>query len=291
MPPTDFTSDQSYLASYTLPPLRFEAQEDLDLILEPLWHALHAREYARADAYGQFAMQDVPHLEQSVRAGLFAGVSAAQVRMGRAATAERLAERSLEEHPKQWIAHRILLELMIQRRNYAEAIEYLMRLPDVKTAATWDEALATYDRGTAPAAWAWRLAAWERVKELLNGAYPGGLSTMPEPLLEDYFRLALYRNEPGDAAAAATLLMQKRSVESTDTLLQTLVQQGWTEAALPLYRHAFTEMPRSALLRRRLVALCLKEGAIEEARRLASPAPLPVSIPHAKKRQGQINPN
>jgi hypothetical protein len=60
-------------------------------------------------------------------------------------------------------------------------------------------------------------------------------------------------------------------------LLQTLVQQGWTEYALPLYRTAYAAEPRNQLLRRRLVALCIREGAIEEARALAKPGALDLS--------------
>jgi hypothetical protein len=97
---------------------------------------------------------------------------------------------------------------------------------------------------------------------------------MPIPLMEDWFRLALYRGRPEDAAAVAALLIERTTVESADALLQTIVQNGWTKEALPLYRTAFANAPKSQLLRRRLVALCIREGQLDEARQLTQPGAL-----------------
>jgi hypothetical protein len=101
-----------------------------------------------------------------------------------------------------------------------------------------------------------------------------GGKTMQKPLQQEWFRLALYRNEPDDAAEAAGLLVTPSALDFTDALLQTLVQQGWTHHALPLYRTIFDKDPRNQLVRRRLVALCIKEGELDEARRLTAPGAL-----------------
>jgi len=283
-PSVDFASEIPYLATYTLPGYRFEPTDDLDLILEPLWHALRAKEYARAEAYGQFARNDAPLLSEAVRAGLLSGLALTELRLGRFATAKRLADESLREFPAQHLAHRVLLERLVLLKDYQSAIAHASSIGPVITPTSWDEPLTKSDLQIASAAWAWRLSDWDRVKAILDAAYASGLETMPEPILQDYFRLALYRDQPDDAAATAMVLIRKRSVETTDAILQTLVQQGWTEQALPLYRHAYTEAPESALLRRRLVALCLKEGAIDEARSLARPSALSINTPQRHAR-------
>ena len=60
-------------------------------------------------------------------------------------------------------------------------------------------------------------------------------------------------------------------------LLQALVQQGWNEEALPLYRTVFKRTP-DPLLRRRLVGLCIRTGALDEARRLSTHGPLKINV-------------
>ena len=87
---------------------------------------------------------------------------------------------------------------------------------------------------------------------------------------------------PEDAAEAAHELVNVGALEFTDAVLQTLVQQGWGEQALPLYRTMFSEDPRNQLLRRRLVALCIKQGKITEARAFAEPGALDLSAGHYK---------
>lgn len=288
-PSVDLASDVPYLATYTLPGFTFEASDDFDLVLEPLWHALQAKEYARAEAYGQFARNDAPVLERSVRAGLFAGLALTELRMGRLATAKRMAEESLQELPAQHLAHHVLLERLVALKDYEGAIQHASKVQPVATPMKWDEPLTQLDLRIATAGWAWRLSDWDSVKNILDTAFPAGIESMPEHILQDNFRLALYRDRPDDAAATAMVLIRKRSVETTDTILQILVQQGWTEQALPLYRHAFTVAPDSALLRRRLVALCLKEGAVDEARNLARPSALAVTIPNRGKSSVRIS--
>jgi thioredoxin-like negative regulator of GroEL len=100
------------------------------------------------------------------------------------------------------------------------------------------------------------------------------METMPEEIREDWFRLSLYRSMPEEASRAAASLIHLRSVDTADELLQTIVQGGWTNHALPLYREIHRAQPRNELVRRRMVALCIKEGQLDEARRIASAAPL-----------------
>ncbi|NNE34998.1 MAG: tetratricopeptide repeat protein [Rhodothermales bacterium] len=97
---------------------------------------------------------------------------------------------------------------------------------------------------------------------------------MPAPIQEDWFRLSLYRDRPEDAVAVASVLIEEKSIPLADELLQTIVQNGWTKEALPLYRSAYKRAPESQLLRRRLVALCIREGALDEARTLTKPGAL-----------------
>lgn len=101
---------------------------------------------------------------------------------------------------------------------------------------------------------------------------------MPEDLIADWFRLAFYRDNPLDAAQAAGAILSRCTVDELDDLLNAMVQNGWTSEALPLYRTAFTIHDDSELLRRRLVGLCIREGALDEARKLASSGALTIAV-------------
>ena len=128
-PPADLINSDPYLASYELPRLTFGEREDEDLILEPLWHALRSREYRRAQAYGHFALKDVPTgADPSTHAALYVGVAVAELRLRNTQVARRMALSALETFPVQWAGHRVLLDTLIARKEYRQAIEHASSL-------------------------------------------------------------------------------------------------------------------------------------------------------------------
>jgi len=264
---------QSYLAGHRLPPLSFSTALKLPASLSPSWEACNGRDYrlAISRAQRQLSNGQIPADEH---AALLVVCASAELRLGGTARAKTLAGRSIDIYPRQWSAHRILLSILNLQQAYQGAYQHLINLPMPGPVPVWDEPLARVDQYVALASWSWMMGQWEDVAEHLLTAYPAGIASMPIPLMEDWFRLALYRGRPEDAAAVAALLIERTSVESADALLQTIVQNGWTKEALPLYRTAFANAPKSQLLRRRLVALCIREGKIDEARQLTQPGAL-----------------
>jgi len=207
-------------------------------------------------------------------AALKVGLAAAEWSLGSVQNARRHAGHALDLFPAQWSSHRILLASHCSKRAFKAAYLHLENLESTGPVPTWDEPVSLVEREVALAAWSWMLGEWEKVAMHLQAAYPAGISIMPAQLQEDWLRLSLYRDKPDDAAAAAALLIETRPADLTDELLQTIVQNGWTKQALPLYRRAFKSEPGNPLLRRRLVALCIREGEIEEARLLTKPGAL-----------------
>ncbi|MEX0747389.1 MAG: tetratricopeptide repeat protein, partial [Rhodothermales bacterium] len=143
---------------------------------------------------------------------------------------------------------------------------------------TWDEPLSDTDQHILRAACAWMTRDWDSAAELITNAYPKGVKSMPSFLQEDWLRLALYRERPDDAAEAARNLIAGSTPERADILLQTLVQQGWHKEALALYRAVYNMKPESELLRRRMVGLCIREGELQEARRLMEQGALRLAV-------------
>ncbi len=261
---------EAYLAEYRIPKLTFAATDLEFSSLEPVWNALRKGAHQTARDLARDAMEEKRLFNAEERAALKLGLAVAELRSGAIDTAKRLAGRSLDLHPNQYAAHRILLSIQTMRKGFAAAYLQLANLPLPAGTPSWDEALTFIDVQLALASWAWQLGEWDQVADHLIFAYPDGLEEMPSEIREDWFRLSLYRGHPDDAAAAAALLIDQRPVENADELLQTIVQRGWTKEALPLYRTAYARQPKSELLRRRLVALCIREGELEEASALTS---------------------
>lgn len=207
------------------------------------------------------------------RAALFAACAFAELSTGATDMAKRHAGKSIDLYPSQWLGHRVLLAVLAGNHDFKGAYMHLASRR-LRPVAAWDEALPKVDKHTALGAWSWMLGDWDLVAKHLNKAYPDGISTMPEPIQEDWFRLSLYRDKPEDAVAVASVLIEEKSIPLADELLQTIVMNGWTKEALPLYRNAYKRCPDSQLLRRRLVALCIREGALDEARTLTKPGAL-----------------
>ena len=197
---------------------------------------------------------------------------------GKSVNALKMVKKALQLRPDQWMANRIYIDILMAKQEFEQAYEVVMSLKKLPPPASWDQELPQEEIDLCAASCAWRLKQWDLVAEHLDAAFPQGTKSMPRGLQEDWFRLALYRHKPEDAADAAALLVSSNSLEFTDAILQTLVQRGWTNHALPLYKHIFEQAPRNQLLRRRLVALCIKEGELEEARRLAKPGALDLNL-------------
>ena len=208
------------------------------------------------------------NMADAEKAELKTGLAVSMWQAGKSEQAIKLADQSLDIFPNQWIAHCIKIDVMMARHKYEEAYAYLMGIKVSGRPVSWDHALTKQEIHRCAASCKWRLKAWEDVEKHLKIAYPKGVKSMPTGLQEDWFRLALYRHNPDNAAEAAALLAGSNTLEFTDALLQTLVQQGWSGKALPIYRRVYAKQPRNELLRRRLVALCIREGEIEEARKL-----------------------
>ena len=217
-------------------------------------------------------------LPEQDAAEIKAELAISMLQAGKNDNALKLANQSLSHYANQWAAHRVKIEIMMARQQYEETYEYISSIKVSGKTPAWDTLLTTEELHLCAASCQWRMKAWDKVIEHLQIAFPKGVKSMPRALQEDWFRLALYRHEADDAAEAASALVSNSALEFTDALLQTLVQQGWTEKALPLYRNMFTKSPKNELLRRRLVALCIREGEIEEARKLTEPGALNLNL-------------
>lgn len=263
----------AYLAIHQLPSLTFTGKNLRFRSLRPIWRAMQAENPHQAIRLTQEELDKRTRISDEERAALYIGLAAADFATGACETAKKLAGKSLDLFPDQWSAHRIMLQVMGASHDYQAAYLQLSNIHQ-GPGPTWDEQLSKEDYHTALAGWAWRLGEWEQVARHLLLGFPYGIETMPEQIQEDWFRLALYRDRPEDAVAVATILIKQRPVSASDELLQTFVKNGWTAEALPLYRTAFHREPESQLLRRRLVALCIKEGELDEARKLTAPGAL-----------------
>lgn len=267
------STNQAYLAGYRIPALSFNKSKLKYKSLKSIWQMLDEGDTlgAKREVLSNFASRNRMHLEE--RSALMVALASAELEMGALDSARRFAGRALDYYPDQWSANRILLSILSSKQEFKSAYMQLTEL-DPGPVPIWDQPLSKEAKHTTLASFSWLLGDWEDVARHLKRAYPKGVSTMPELIQEDWFRLALYRGRPEDAVAVASVLIAERPVDSADEILQTFVQNGWIKEALPLYRAAFESSPNSQLLRRRLVALCIKEGALEEARQLTKPGAL-----------------
>lgn len=265
---------ESYMSSYRLPELSFDNQDLPYSSLKTVWEALNENRTSEARTTAQEATQERRIFPPEERAALYASQAAAELELGATDTAKRLAGKSLDLFPNQYMAHRILLTVHVIRKDFTAAYLHLANLPLPNKASRWDCVLNYQDIQTALAAWAWQLGEWDQVADHLMMAFPGGLTEMPAAIREDWFKLSLYRGLADDAAAAAASIVPSISEHEADDILQTIVQSGWTGHALPIYQQMYADNQDSELLRRRVVALCIKEGQMEEARKLAMSAPL-----------------
>jgi hypothetical protein len=260
----------TFFGRYQFPLPRFETENMPWPEFVPIWQALSAGDYRDAVEQVAVALNTSDERTDEQVAALRLAQAAGEMLAGDLTRARRHAGRSLDLYPRQYSANRILLSIQTARKSYAAAYHQLLNLSVPRKSPKWDDPLSTLEIQTALAAWSWQLGEWDNVANHLSKAYPKGLVEMPPEIREEWFRLSLYRGHPEDAAAAAALIIREEPVESADQLLQTIVQSGWTKEALPLYRDAYAKEPKSELLRRRLVALCIREGELDEARALAT---------------------
>ena len=266
-------SNQAYLAGYRLPTLAFSNEKLKYKSLKSIWKMLRSGDApgAKRQILSQMGTRNRMHHEE--RSALLVGLAAAEYSVGAIDSARRFAGRALDYYPDQWSANRVLLNIQSSKQQFKSAYMHLSEM-DPGPVPIWDEPMSKQLRHTTLASFSWLLGEWDEVARHLKTAFPKGVATMPQEIQEDWFRLALYRGRPEDAVAVAAELIVERPVDSADEILQTLVQNGWFKEALPLYRSAYENSPNSQLLRRRLVALCIREGALEEARLLTKPGAL-----------------
>lgn len=261
---------EAFFAGYRFPDLTFDASDLPFEGLESIWQALRIKDHIIAKELVISALANQDNLKNEELAAIKLALAAAELQAGDLKTAKRQAGRSLDLFPKQFAANRILLSILARRKGFTAAYHQLLNLSLPKKSPSWDEPLTFCEVQTALASWAWQLGEWDHAAEHLTRAFPDGLEKMPLEIREEWFRLSLYRGHPEDAAAAAAFIIKQIPIESTDELLQTIVRSGWTKEALPLYRDAFAKHSNSELLRRRLVALCIREGELDEARALTT---------------------
>ena len=243
-------------------------------VIKTIWASIHSDEAVINIRTIRSVLEYDSTLTKNDSAALHMALAASYCKVGDHINAQRQIDKSLALEPRQWAAHRVHIDLLMSHQSWETARALLEELTLPSKLRAWDMRLPQSEIHTCLAACCWHIKEWDEVRRHLDIAHPQGLKTMQPSLREDWFRLALYRHKPADAAEAAASLMNPNALEFTDAILQTLVQQGWTGEALPLYRSVFEKVPKNPLLRRRLVALCIKEGEIEEARQLAIPGAL-----------------
>ncbi len=259
----------SFLENFCLPLPAFERTDQLGEQLRALWEAVRRQESRRVltRAASLLALPEMAVPE--TRAALLNAMGAARMQLRHYEAAERMLRLSLAALPDQWMATRLLARLCEVQRRYEPAYALLKQLQERPAGAAWDEPLDEMSWHLGMAALAWRLRRWKAVGTHVRAAFPK-VTEMPPALQADLLRLAFYRERPAEALTMARHLLERQPDEQAiDTLLQTFVQQGWKQEACMLYRQAYQRYPESERFRRRLVALCLQTGAVEEARRLA----------------------
>ena len=266
-------SAQAFLANYRLPHRTFAQKDPNFPVIGPIWDAMNEGDYRIAAGLVTAELEGQRLFSAEEKTAMMVALANAELLMGKTDRAKKTAGKTLDLFPNQWSGHRILIHVLHLKQAYKAAYLHLRKL-EPGPVPLWDCPIGTTERHTVMAAWSWLLGEWERVSTHLKKAYPDGIDSMPAEIQEDWFRLSLYRGRPQDAVAVASLLIEQRPVDLADELLQTFVQNGWTKEALPLYRAAYESAPQSQLLRRRLVALCIREGELEEARDLTRPGAL-----------------
>lgn len=269
--------DDSFLAGYKPPPLSFRDHGQHPDVIRPIWSALRGRKIRVALRRG-YATLRKESLTDDIRAALLGALASAEWDNGVTIEARQMAQESLALLPRQWLAWRVLLTAAISGKEFALASRLLETHDAPKTPAAWDEELDETERHLIRATCAWMTKDWDATASQLEQAYPKGVKTMPTFLQEDWFRLAFYRERPEDAAAAAVQLISEHNIETADVLLQALVRQGWHRQALDLYRTIFDQDPGNELLRRRVVGLYIREGEVDEARRLMEQGALRMAV-------------
>jgi hypothetical protein len=270
-------SDQGYLSTLSISPPAFTKVSAAPPLLQVLWAHLAAGETRAAQLASRELLRRKTLTDRETLAALLNAAAATELQTGNPEECHRLAKRSAGVFPDQWMAHGLRIAAFATAPG-SRAFRYIasVQLPD--GAAGWDEVPSPVEHKVTAAALAWRSGLWDDVARSLDAAYPAGVATMPSELKSDVFRLAFYRNQPQLATAAARSMLTSSPVDQLDMLLNAMVQNGWTAEALPLYREAFERNETSQLLRRRLVGLCIKQGELDEARKLASSGALNIVV-------------
>lgn len=268
----------NFLAELRVALPTFQHPDRAPFFLEGVWKLLRARNFQLALQEGRRLIRENAGRSATERAALYAAAAVAAYRCAYHDEAESLAQDSLSHQPGQWSATAVRIAVFEARQQLNEALDLAARFNPSAAAPSWDEIPSREDLHLLVAAFAWRAQAWDKVADRAARAYPEGVESMPPALQQDWFRLAFYRNTPSEAAAAARAVAPTCAAEDLDEMLNAMVQHGWVDMALPLYREAFNRHEDSQLLRRRLVGLCIRTGEMEEARRLASTGALNILV-------------
>lgn len=254
--------DSGQLAEYNLPDIDY-TQQKISEPLSALW-----------DALAEDRPQQALHLAEQFSGDAQANGAEPPVLAARAAAllaqndldgALKWAKRSLEKRPGQWLSTRIVLRVYVARQAYDRAYELLEPFAPEEPPA-WDAPLDEQSRNMALASWAAHCRLWNQATDHLLEAHPGGLPAMSHPLQCDLLRLALSANRAEVAGRAAGQVIETCSDRQADTVLQSLVHKEWLEEALPLYEQLAERSPGTPWIRRRLIGLFLRVGAVEQAR-------------------------
>ena len=272
------TNGSKYLAELRVALPDFQNTDRAPFFLQGVWTLLRARNFQLALQEGRRLVRENAGRSASERAALHAATAVAAYRSAYHDEAEKLAEDSLNHQPNQWTATAVRIAVFEARQQPDAALDLAARFMTSAAAPDWDAPPSREELHLLVAAFAWRTHAWDKVADRTARAYPEGVASMPPQLQQDWFRLAFYRNTPSEAASAARAVAPSSSAEDLDEMLNAMVQHGWVDVALPLYREAFERHEDSQLLRRRLVGLCIRTGEMEEARRLASTGALNILV-------------
>jgi hypothetical protein len=255
----------------------FERFEYAPTSVRELWKLLNDGDVRPALELSRNLMRGKSFSDRDTLATLLNAAAVAEFRTGNVEQAQRLAKRSAGIVENQWMAHAIRLTAFAASAG-PKAYRYFASIKLADQSPVWDEPPARSAFYVLGAALAWQNGFWDDVAKSLEKAFPAGVATMPDSLRSDCFRLAFYREQPADASAAARALLGSFPLDQLDSLLNAMVQHGWTAEALPLYREAYKSNETSQLLRRRLVGLCIREGELEEARTLAADGALNILV-------------
>ncbi len=260
-PHVSMSTSPATLATYRLPAPTFHP-EHISSTMRPLWKAM-------ANNRWRDAREELPTASAATegdQAALFAARAIIERALGNGTATQRWLSRSLDIVPEQWLALRLKCDILARRQQFEAAYDLLASQDaDAPAHGGWDIPLSVADYHTALASWAFRQNDRPLAISHLKSAYPK-LVEMPRALLQDLFRLSVNTMDKQTARDSAAALISILPYAAADGVLQALVDRGWEEDALSLYLSLDDSDAPADALRRRIVGLCLRTGAVDQAR-------------------------